>query len=68
MNIYAKPGTKVVFIGCSNDQLRWGSHTGRPELLNVGGAYTVKRTEVHSSYTKVFLEETEGSFPSVSFD
>lgn len=64
MNIYAPPGTKVVFRG------RGGYP---PELeeakafLKAGEVYTVRRTIVGRSETKVYLEGFEKPFNSVQF-
>ena len=68
VNIYAKHGTKVRFIGCSEDQHNWGSHTGNPQELVKGALYEVERTEVHTQHTKVFLVGHRGCFNSVCFE
>jgi len=70
MDIYSKPGSKVVFIGGHDKtSINWGSHDDPSELLTIGSEYTVARTEVHSYHTKVFLEGLEGkSFNSVWFE
>ena len=62
-----KEGKKVKFIGCSEDQHRWGSHTGDYKNLIIGKKYTVERIEVHSYHTKVWLMGIDGCFNSVCF-
>jgi len=64
MDIYSIPGTKVKFVGSSKDQVQWGSHDDPEGLLIFGQEYTIDHTEVHSSYTKVYLKE----FPSKHFN
>jgi len=65
MDIYAKPGTQVVFEGEGGykreveDAINCGLH--------IGMAYTVKRTEVHNWMSYVELEEIEGKFNTVMF-
>lgn len=67
MDIYSAPGTKIKFAhpnsGYTHDQKQCA------EYLTLGGIYTVKRTDVHSSHTYVYLEEVPGQhFNSVMFD
>jgi hypothetical protein len=59
---------KVVFIGCSEEQKRFGNHTGDPNELEVGKVYEVRKEEEHTWHTKYYLEGFEGSFNSVCFD
>lgn len=65
MNIYAKQGHKVAFLGQN------GRDRELQEALKslvVGETYTVKRTVVHSYYTDVYLIERPGEvFNSVMF-
>lgn len=69
MDIHAKPGTKVIFLGgVTQDQINWGSHENPRGFLMEGKEYTVLRTEVHSFHTKVFLTEwPDKPFNSVWF-
>jgi len=67
MDIYAKPGTEIIFNHPSNgydhDQEEAKNH------LILGSVYTVERTVVHSWHTDVYLKEVPGiSFNSVLFD
>jgi hypothetical protein len=63
MDIYSKPGTKVVYdsatAGYPFDQEKIKKHG-----LILGGIYTVNFTVVHSSSTDVYLVE----FPGVYFN
>lgn len=64
MDIYSKPGTKVVFTGLNGGEIEQAS--ARKKLV-IGKSYTVKRTEIEGWYTDVYLNEVEGSFNSVLF-
>lgn len=71
MNIYAKAGSKVKFTESdpSRAQINWGSHDDPTGILVVGNDYTIDRTDVRSSHTKVFLKEHPGKqFNSVWFE
>lgn len=59
---------KVIFIGCDEDQKRWGNHDGDISILEIGKSYDVERIEVHSWHTKVYLIGIEGSYNSVCFE
>lgn len=67
MNIYALPGSKVIFAypdsGYESDQER------AKKYLKVGEIYTIKEIRVHDWSTEVFLEEVPGvAFNSVLFN
>ncbi len=66
MDIYSKPGSKVVFEYPEN-----GYEYDKEQalkLLRVGGIYTVERTCVYPSSTEVYFEEVKGaSFNTVLF-
>lgn len=67
MDIYAPKGTKVQFIGCDKGQQQWGGNDAATKLV-AGETYEVESTEVHSSYTNVYLKEFPGKrFNSVCF-
>ena len=68
MNIYAKEGDKVVFLGSDEEINKWGNCDNPNNLLVIGDTYTVDYTEVHSWHTKVFLKEVTGNFNSNLFD
>jgi hypothetical protein len=68
MNIYAKEGDKVIFLGSNEGVEKWGNCDNPNKVLTIGETYTVDHTEVHSWHTKVFLKEKPGAFNSVVFD
>jgi hypothetical protein len=59
---------EVVFLGCNEHQMNWGSYTGDVSELVVGEKYIVEKEEIHSWHTKVFLKGIDGSFNSTCFD
>lgn len=61
-----KIGDKVKFIGCSKEQIAWGSNDS-PHMLVVGEKYTIEMVEVHSQHTKISLKGVIGKFNSVCF-
>ncbi|MDE2232990.1 MAG: hypothetical protein KGJ90_02550 [Patescibacteria group bacterium] len=67
MDINAKKGTKVIFLGGTIEMVRWGGNDDPREKLVEGEIYTVDHTEIHSWHTKVFLQEVEGAFNSAHF-
>lgn len=69
MRINSQYGDKVRYTGCTDDQIKWGSHDDPREILVVGEEYTIEHLEVHSSFTRVFLQEIDDlSFNSVCFE
>jgi hypothetical protein len=68
LNIDAKEGDKVVYLGSNETITKWGNCDNPNDLLIVGDTYTVDRLEVHSWHTKVFLKEVNGGFNWVLFD
>ncbi|MFH1236753.1 MAG: hypothetical protein V1685_07565 [Parcubacteria group bacterium] len=61
MDIRAKPGTMVTFLGgASQSQINWGSHDDPKGCLIPGGQYVIARIEIRSWHTKVFLKEFPG--------
>lgn len=58
---------KVIFVGCSEEQRRFGNNTGNLAELTVGAEYKVVAQEIHSWHTKYYLEGHKGSFNSVGF-
>ena len=62
-------GQKVVYIGATDDQVRWGNNDDPRDIpLVEGETYTVYRKEIHSWHTKVELVGVNGRFNSVHFD
>jgi hypothetical protein len=56
-------GTKVVYHGTNDTQVRWGDCDDPRKHLELHKTYAVHRTKVHSWHTKVFLVD----FPSLGF-
>lgn len=67
MNIEARKGHMVRYIGATDDQVRWGVHDDPRDHLTIGETYLVDHTEIHSWHTKVYLQDADGGFPSVAF-
>lgn len=68
MDIYSEKGTKVIYMGCSDEQVRWGHGDDPRGILIPGAVYTVDHTDVHGWHTDVYLEEYPGKkFNSVVF-
>lgn len=57
----------VEFLGCSDDQVKFGGCDNPNNLLEIGGKYTVSDIEVHSWHTKIQLKGYTGKFNSVCF-
>jgi hypothetical protein len=68
MNIYAKTGTPVTYIGVDQHQINWGSCDDPRDILELNKEYTIEYTDVYSWHTKVKLMGIEGDFPSVAFE
>ena len=66
MDIYSRPGTKVVYLGENGyDSQRETAN----KILKVGQAYIVKNIDVGDSYSYVALEEVPNqTFNTVMFD
>lgn len=61
-----KKGDLVKFIGCTEEQARWGS-CDFPKDLIVDDFYRVERMEFHTWHAKVKLAGIDGWFNSVCF-
>ena len=62
-------GQNVLFLGCTDDQSKWGSGYADPGLLTAGEVYWISRVEVHTWHTKVWIGEGDlGPFNSVCFE
>ena len=59
----------MVFKGCSDEQVMWGSNIDPRKVMKVGDKVTIERTEVHTWHTKFYFKEYPGmGFNSVCFD
>lgn len=63
-----KEGDFVKFIGCTKEQVAWGSNTDPQDLLVYGGVYYVQELIVKSSHSKLVLRGVKGKFNSVCFE
>jgi hypothetical protein len=64
-----KAGDTVKFIGCTIDQVRWGSNDDPNGKLIVGDKYYVEHVYVHSQHTKIQLRGVlNQKFNSVCFE
>lgn len=55
---------KVVYTGCSDDQVLWGTCDDPRGIVEYGVTYEVLRTEEHSWHTKIVLV----AFPNLRFN
>lgn len=64
-----RAGQIVRFIGCSQEQVTWGSENTDPKgILIIGDKYYVEKVEVHSYHTKLHLRGVIGKFNSICFE
>jgi len=63
-----KYGDIVKFLGCSQEQIRWGSNDDPTGILIVGDKYFVEKVSVHSQHTKIELRGVRGKFNSACFE
>lgn len=63
-----RKGDEVKFIGCTNEQIKFGSCDDPRDILKVGGNYTVEYVDVHDWHTKIKLTGINGQFNSVCFE
>ena len=57
----------VEYIGCSEEQIKWGNNDDPRSFLIVGKEYVIEKVFVHSQHTKVKLYHKMGLFNSVCF-
>lgn len=62
-----KKGDNVIFIGASEDQIKWGGNDDPNKYLKRGDLAVIESVEVHSWHTKLYLHGIPGKFNSVSF-
>jgi hypothetical protein len=63
-----KKNDLVKFIGCSKEQINWGSNDDPNPLLEIGQVYVVESVDVHRQHTKLTLQGIHGRFNSVCFE
>lgn len=59
---------KLIYTGCSEEQINWGGHDDPRQLLTIGEEYEQESKEVYSWHTKITLKGIEGRFNSACFD
>ena len=62
-----RKGNKVIYLGCSQEQINWGSNDDPTKILIEGAIYYIENVEVHSQHTKLTLRGVTGRFNSVCF-
>ena len=62
-----KKNDTVEYIGCSDEQVKWGSNDDPRSYLIVGAEYQIELVDVHSQHTKIKLYNKMGWFNSVCF-
>lgn len=63
-----RKGDRVIYIGCSDEQVSWGAGNDDPRKTLIEGAtYYVEKVEVHTWHTKLHLRGVYGKFNSVAF-
>ena len=63
-----KHGDKVIYIGCIQEQINWGSNDDPRKILFENFVYCVETVDVHSYHTKLTLRGVHGKFNSVCFE
>jgi hypothetical protein len=58
----------VEYIGCSQEQIRWGNNDDPTSYLIIGKEYIVEKVDVRSQHTKIKLYNKIGWFNSVCFE
>jgi len=56
-----KIGDKVLYIGCSKEQINWGNND-TPYMLILGREYIISNVKVHSQHTKVQIQGVDENF------
>jgi hypothetical protein len=62
-----QPGDIVEFVGCSGEQIRWGSNDDPRSFLIIGKEYFAESVEEHSWHTKIKIRGKMGLFNSNCF-
>lgn len=62
-----KKGDRVIYIGCSDVQVNWGSNGEPRKTLIEGATYYVEKVETHNLQTNLHLRGVYGKFNSVAF-
>ena len=62
-----KKNDTVQYIGCSDEQVKWGNNDDPRSFLIVGKEYIIEKVDVHKQHTKIKLYNKMGWFNSVCF-
>jgi hypothetical protein len=62
-----KRGDKVIYIGCTQEQINWGSNDDPRKILFEDYVYCVETVNVRYQHTKLTLKGVYGNFNSVCF-
>lgn len=62
-----KENDLVIYEGCSQEQINWGSNDDPRQILMIGETYEIEIVDVHSQHTKLTLKGISGKFNSVCF-
>lgn len=62
-----KKGDIVMFIGATEDQIKWGGNDDPNKHLKHGATVEIESIEVHSWHTKLRFVGIPGKYNSVSF-
>ena len=62
-----KKNDTVEYLGCSDEQVRWGNNDDPRSFLIVGTEYKIEKVDVHRQHTKIKLYNKMGWFNSVYF-
>ena len=63
-----KKNDTVEYLGCSDEQVRWGNNDDPRSFLIVGKHYEIEKVDVHRQHTKIKLYNKMGWFNSVCFE
>ena len=62
-----KKNDTVEYLGCSDEQVKWGNNDDPRSFLIVGTEYKIEKIDVHRQHTKIKLYNKMGWFNSVCF-
>jgi hypothetical protein len=62
-----KTGDKVIFIGASLEQTRWGGNDDPYKVMKEGDSLEIQEVEVHSWHTKLIFVGIKGKYNTVCF-
>ena len=62
-----KKNDTVEYIGCFEEQVKWGNNDDPRSCLIIGKEYIIEKVDVHKQHTKIKLYNKMGWFNSVCF-